>query len=319
MAQLAKKKYRIRNWKKYNTALVQRGSITIWFSADSIEKWLSKGRTFRKGRPHIYSDEAILCMLIIRAVYHLPLRTLQGFVASLACLMRLSLPVPSYPQICRRAMALGQEIKRLSKKRPTDIVFDSSGMKIYGEGEWKVRVHGKTKRRMWRKIHLAICPDSHDVILECVTENSVIDSEVVPRMQKKLPKTVKRGYGDGAYDKEGCYQAFFEGLIEPVVPPQRNAVLQNEESKPWQRSRNNALREITGLGGDDDARKLWKILKGYHRRSLAETAMYRFKTLFGNSLRSRTMKNQRSEVFSRCLAMNEMNGLGMPRGKWEIA
>ena len=39
--------------------------------------------------------------------------------------------------------------------------------------------------------------------------------------------------------------------------------------------------EIIGLGGDQTARKLWKKLKNYHRRSLAETTMYRFKQLFG--------------------------------------
>lgn len=316
---MPQEKYRMRNWKKYNTALVQRGSITIWFSEDSIGKWLANERTFRRGRPNVYSNDTILCALIIRSVYHLPLRALQGFIASLIALMYLSLPVPCYTQICRRAMSLGQEIKKLSNKRPTDIIFDSTGMKIYGEGEWKVKIHGKSKRRTWRKIHLAVCPDSHDIILECLTENNVSDSEVVPSMQKKLPKTVKRSYGDGAYDKEGCYQAFFKGLIDPIVPPQRNAVLQDEESKPWQKSRNNAVREIAGLGGDDDARKLWKILKGYHRRSLGETAMYRLKTLFGGSLRSRKMSNQKAEVYSKCLAINKMNGLGMPKGRWVIA
>jgi len=248
----------------------------------------------------------------------LPLRALEGFIASLVRLRKLPLPVPCYTQICRRAKALGQEIKKLSNKRPTDIVFDSTGMKIYGEGEWKVKIHGKNKRRTWRKIHLAVCPDSHDIILGCLTENNVSDSEVIPSMQKKLPKTIKRSYGDGAYDKEGCYQAFFKGLIEPIVPPQEKAVLQDEESKPWQESRNNAIWEIRGLGGDDAARKLWKILKGYHRRSLGETAIYRLKTLFGGSLKSRKMSNQKAEVYSRCLAINRMNSLGMPKGRWTV-
>lgn len=319
MAQVTKKKYRIRNWKKYNTALIQRGSITVWFSQDSIGKWLASDRKCPRGRPQIYSNEAILCALIIRGVYHLPLRALQGFLLSLVCLMGLSLPVPSYTQICRRAATLGQEIKKLSNRRPTDIVFDSTGMKIYGEGEWKVRTHGKSKRRTWRKIHLAVCPDSHEIILECVTENNVSDSEVIPSMERKLPKTVKRSYGDGAYDKEGCYQAFFKGHIEAIVPPQRNAVMQDEKNKPWIESRNNALREIVGLGGDDDARKLWKILKGYHRRSLGETAMYRLKTLFGSSLRSRSIANQKAEMYARCLGINKMNSLGMPKGRWVVA
>ena len=83
--------------------------------------------------------------------------------------------------------------------------------------------------------------------------------------------------------------------------------------------RNNALKEIVGLGRDEDARKLWKKLVGYHRRSLAETAMFRFKTLFESSLKCRRMTYQKAEVFAKCLAINRMNSLGMPKGKWVYA
>jgi Transposase DDE domain len=90
------------------------------------------------------------------------------------------LSVPSYTQICRRAKLLGQKLERLSKKSITDVVIDSTGLKVYGEGEWKVRQHGVGKRRTWRKLHLAVCPDSHEIILEVLTENKVADCEVYP-------------------------------------------------------------------------------------------------------------------------------------------
>ena len=76
--------------------------------------------------------------------------------------------------------------------------------------------------------------------------------------------------------------------------------------------RNNNLLEILGLGGGDDSRKLWKKLKGYHRRSLAETAMFRFKRLFGNDSRSRTLETQRAESMAKCKALNIITRLGMP-------
>ena len=76
-----------------------------------------------------------------------------------------------------------------------------------------------------------------------------------------------------------------------------------------------ALFMIRGLGDDDEARRIWKKLIGYHRRSLVETAMYRFKTLMGNSLTSRKMVNQRAEVFAKCQAINRMNALGMPKSR----
>ena len=104
-------------------------------------------------------------------------------------------------------------------------MFDSTGLKVYGEGEWKVRKHGASKRRIWRKIHLAVCPDSHDITLSCLTGNDASDCEVLSKMQDELPKSAKRGYGDGAYDKDNCYRMFHELGIELVIPPQKNAVL----------------------------------------------------------------------------------------------
>ena len=82
------------------------------------------------------------------------------------------------------------------------------------------------------------------------------------------------------------------------------------------RDRNEVLEAIKGLEGDEEGRKIWKKFAGYHRRSLAETAMYRFKTIFGEKLKTRKLKNQRTEAYAKCLAMNKMSSLGMPKGEW---
>lgn len=306
-----KAKYRVRNWRDYNKSLIQRGSINVWFSDDAIKHWLAEKEEGKKGHPVIYSDTAILTAVMIRSVFHMPLRALQGFLTSLVSLMNIELPIPDYTRICRRAKSLGQELEKLSRRSVTDLVIDSTGLKVYGEGEWKVRQHGHCKRRTWRKIHLAVCPDSHEIIFEILTENSVGDCEVYPTFMEAAPKTVDRTYGDGAYDTEGCYKASDEHGSELITPPQRNAVFRKdapEHLKP----RNKAYLEILGLGGNEDARKLWKKLKGYHLRSLAETAMFRFKTLFGNNLRSRCLVNQKSEVYIKSIALNIMTRLGMP-------
>ena len=309
--------YRIRNWAEYNKSLVQRGSLTIWFSNDVAKSWLQKpSNKSKRGRPLTYSDQAILSALIMREVFHLPLRALQGFLVSIASLLGLALPIPHYSHICRRSSTLGISVKRLSRKRPTDIVFDSSGLKVYGEGEWKVRQHGKSKRRTWRKIHLAVCPDTHEIMMECVTENNIADCNVMVEMSPFLPRSARRVYGDGAYDTVECHRVLTQLGIESVIPPHKNAVFQEHSLDPGRESRNQAVSEITGLGGDDEARRLWKKMKRYHRRSLAETAMFRFKTLFGGSLKSRTGPNQRAEVYAACLAANRMTRLGMPKGEW---
>src|SRR5207253_4194583 len=116
------------------------------------------------------SDAAILCMMAFKIVFHQPYRQLIGFMFSLFAMMKLSLPLPHFTTLATRARQLGKHFKTLSIKQPKDLVFDSSGFKIYGEGEWKVRQHGKQKRRRWKKFHIAICPDSHEIVLAEVTE-----------------------------------------------------------------------------------------------------------------------------------------------------
>jgi IS5 family transposase len=305
-------KYRVQNWKDYNRSLVQRGSLTVWFSEDSIEQWLAKKGKGRRGRPHIYSDDAILTALMIRYVFHLPLRALQGFLTSLVMLMNIDLPVPDYTRICRRAKSLGQELKKLSNKRVTDLVIDSTGLKVYGEGEWKVRQHGYNKRRTWRKAHFAVCPDSHEIMFEVLTENSAGDCEIYPEFLEAAPEEVERTYGDGAYDTEGCYFASHKHGSKLITPPQKNAKFR-KNAPPHMEGRNVAWLEILGFGGDEIARKLWKKLVGYHVRSLAETAMFRFKEIFGIRLRSRCLPNQKAEVYAKSNALNVMTRLGMPQ------
>ena len=305
-------KYRIRNWSEYNKALVNRGSLTIWFSdrllyRDGLNTTI-KGVGDRK---------------FIRLSY--PMRAHRQVCISVAfsCFERvypiIDTPSQSHPPGAllytnlRRAAQLGQEIEKLGTKKPSDIVFDSSGLKVYGEGEWKVRQHGKSKRRTWRKIHLALCPDSHEIVLSYLSENNEADCEVVPKMREHLPKSIRKGYGDGAYDKAPCYREFDRAGIQPIIPPQRGAGLHDLSREPWMKARNDAVRAMAGLGNDDEFRKIWKKLVGYHRRSLGETGFYRWKTLFGGELKARKIPNQRGEIYAKSKALNKMTSLGMPR------
>lgn len=75
--------------------------------------------------------------------------------------------------------------------------------------------------------------------------------------------------------------------------------------------------EIHGLGGNDEARACWKILKRYHIRSLVETSMYRIKQIIGGDLHRRTWKRQVIEAQVKCPVINKMSKLGMRIGKWE--
>lgn len=306
-----KTKYKISNWPQYNKSLINRGSITFWFSEDSIQNWLSSKQTGEKGRPEIYSDNAILCALMIREVYKLPLRMLQGFLQSLFFMLGLNMKVPSYSQISRRSARLNKQLKRLFKRGSKDIVFDSSGLKVYGEGEWKVRLHGKSKRRTWRKIHIGMDPHTGEILLCDLTKNTACDSDVACQLLEEVEGRIEKGFGDGAYDDKKFRKKVKSLGGQAIVPPDRNAVYKRALDSAM-RQRDLDVAAIHLLGGDEIARKIWKKLIGYHKRSLAETTFSRIKRILGPNLKARKFENQKVECQVKCLIMNKMLDLGMP-------
>lgn len=299
-----KNSYNNRSWKQYNKNLINRGSITFWFSKDCMKKWKAKKNKKHFGRPFFYSDNAILTAHTVRYIYHLPLRALQGFLDSIFSMLNLSISTPNYTQICRRAKKLKLPSQLINRKCITDIVFDASGLKVYGEGEWKVRTHGTSKRRNWRKIHIGICPHTQEILLSELTENKGSDIDVAINFLQQL-SSVNNVYGDGLYDAERIYKIIWKLGGNPKIPIKKN-VLYKQPSKPWLKSRNDQLDIIKGFGGDEIARSLWKKLSGYHLRSLVETTFSRWKKILGSSLRSKTIENQIFESKLKCQILNKM-------------
>lgn len=309
--------YRIRNWPQYNKALIQRGSITVWIDEKAVKNWFSSYHTCRAGRPATYSDEAILMMLVLREVYKRSLRNLQGFVQSLFHAMGLDLPVPSYSQISRRAKSFHKRVDRLTQgKKARHIIFDSTGLKVHGEGEWKVKVHGKSKRRIWRKFHIGIDAETQDILCCELTGNNKGDAETAEHMLEKLPCKVKSARGDGAYDASRFRKKVHDKGGVCIVPPPRGAAYKGGTEEDWEKERDNAIAAMHGFGGEDVGRRLWKKCSGYYKRSLAETAMFRIKRMFGSRLKARFIGAQKTEVVCKCMIINKMNKLGMPRFEW---
>lgn len=141
-----KQQYRLRNWTEYNKALVRRGSLTLWVSDEIIAQRHETRRTGKRGAPRTYTDTAILCMATLEEVYGLPLRATEGLLSSVVKLLAVELRVPDYTTLCRRRQALEIELPRQKKKAPLHLVVDSTGVKVYGEGEWKVRQHGNSQQ-----------------------------------------------------------------------------------------------------------------------------------------------------------------------------
>jgi hypothetical protein len=288
--------------------LVQRGSLTLWISDEMLAVWLDQQQTGKPGRSNTYSDTAILCMATLKEVYHLPLRATQGLLGSVIELLGVDLPVPDYSTLSRRCATLEVVLPRRKKNEPLHMVVDSTGVKVFGEGEWKVRQHGYTKRRTWRKLHLGADEATGEIVAAVVTTNNVADSQVLEDLLEQGEDEVKQVSGDGSYDKRNCYEAIRKRQAKAAIPPRRDAkIWQHGNSKEERLIRDENLRRIRQVG-----RKQWKQEVGYHRRSLAETQMFRVKTIFGDRVSARQFAGQATQVLVRCAALNTMTHLGMP-------
>ncbi len=191
--------YRVRNWAAYDQALKQRGNVTLWFSTDAVQAWRYQGPA-QRGAQFVYSDVAIETALTLRLVYHLPLRQTEGFAESVLDLMGLALSAPDHSTLSRRQQALQIALPIQSANEPIHVVVDSTGLKVYGEGEWKVRQHGWSVRRTWRKLHLGVNEATGEIVAETLTENSVDDASQVALLLEQIDDEIEMLGGDGSYD-----------------------------------------------------------------------------------------------------------------------
>lgn len=300
--------YRVKNWSEYDQALVRRGSITFWLSDDLEETWCYTGEK-QRGSQYDYSEQAIVMMQTVKNVFHLPNRATEGFMHSVFAMLKISLSVPDHTTLSRRGKGLKVTLPKKVNGH-LDIVMDSSGLKIYGEGEWKVRSHGKSKRRTWRKLHVGVDPHSGEIQAAALTTNGVSDSQMVEPLLEQIEQPIDQFAGDGSYDKRTVYDSLNQHAPNAtiLIPPRKNArIWQHGNAKTERLRRDENLRAIRKSG-----RKAWKQSSGYHIRSLAETTLFRLKTIFGDRLSARLMETQVSQAMIRCAALNRMSHLGMP-------
>nr|WP_074882328.1 IS5 family transposase [Pseudovibrio axinellae] len=242
----------------------------------------------------------------IRVVFGLALRQTQGFVRSVFHLMELVLPVPDFSTLSRRAdgLKLSNPKPRMNSE-PVELVIDSTGVKIFGAGEWQETKHGtRIKRRTWRKLHLDL--NAGEIVCSELTEDTVADPTAVPDLLDQIEDTVATFLGDGAYDGTPVRQKLadrFEG-IEVIIPPPKTAILGPQAATaPTARDR-----DILAL--QKNGKMSWQKQTGYGRRSRSETLMGRFKQVIGTTLRSRKLNNQRTEAKLGVAVLNTMTALG---------
>jgi hypothetical protein len=300
--------YRVRNWSEYNKGLKQRGSLTFWMSEELLANWVVGEKSGKPGATDTYTDQAIVTMVSLKCVFGLPGRALCGFVESIFTLMQTELTVPDHTTISRRLKRLSVPLPVTPAEGSRHVVIDSTGVKVHGEGEWKTRQHGVSKRRTWRKLHLAVDEESGEILSAVVSGNDTHDSHVLGELLDEIPEPIRQVGADGAYDKAYCYDFIDERGAVAAIPPQHNAKIWfhgNRKTPTHPRDEN--LRRIRLVG-----RAKWKREIGYHRRSLAETTMFRLKTAFRGKVSSRRMDRQVSEIKVQCLVLNRMIQLAKP-------
>jgi hypothetical protein len=295
-------RYRTTNWPEYNAALRRRGSLLVWL--DREMEWHAPASR-RPGRPQTFSDAAIQFCLSIKVLFGLALRQTIGMVESLLRLAGLDWAVPDFSTLCRRQKTVSIQIPFRRAGSDLNLLVDSTGVKMRGEGEWQVRRHGPGRRRQWRKVHLAMDAATGDIRAVEFTSSREGDSPVLPGLLAQIPAEQPIGTvtADGAYDTRTCHSAIAGRGGTAIIPIRKNGRPWKEDC-PAARARNENLRATKHFG-----RALWKRLTGYHARSRIEAQMLRLKA-FGERIPSRDPDRQAAEIHTRIALMNRFSALG---------
>jgi hypothetical protein len=304
---IPKARYKIENWAEYDAALRRRGSLTVWVTPEAIAAWVPAATGWR-GRPRSYSDVAIEAGLMLRLAFGRPWRQTEGLLGSIMDLLGLDLAVPDHTTFSRRSVDLGVTTALKKAKGSVHVVIDSTGLKVFGAGEWLHEKHGGKPRRSWRKLHLAVDPDSGEILASELTTTEDGDASLVGALLEQISCPISTVFADGAYDGEPVYRSVTAHTPDAavIIPPRSTAVPSaTADTDPTQRDRHIQLIEERGRLG-------WQRSVNYGKRSLAEVAMFRYKKVIGRSLHARSLPAQKTEAKAACKVLNIMTGLGMP-------
>ncbi|MGR9424191.1 IS5 family transposase [Rhizobium leguminosarum] len=308
---IGKMKFRVTNWAEYGAGLRRRGSLTLWVTPEALIGWAARRRKTRGGQPR-YSDLAIETTLMLGMVFGLRLRQSEGLLSSVLDMMGLGLPVPDHTTLSRRARTWKPSARSNDQQHvadgPVHVLVDSTGLQIYGAGQWLEEKHGAKSRRGWRKLHLAVDADSAEIIAHSLTNQEVGDASQLEPLLDQIDEEIDQFTADGAYDGTPTYDAVL--LHSPgarvVIPPRSNAVERPNAQACCQRDDHIASMQI-------DGRLTWQTSTGYGKRALVGTAMGRYKGVIGPRLRARSFRAQQTEATIGVTILNRMLACGRPK------
>ena len=241
---IPKMSFKVENWPAYEAGLRRRGSLTLWIEDEALECW----QTIGPGGQARYKGAAILTSLMLRMAFKLALRQTEGLMMSVLTLMDLPISAPDHSTVSRRAVRLPVIQPTSVPHGPLHVLIDSTGLQVYGAGQWLEAKHGAKSRRKWRKLHLAVDAASGMIVAQTLTDEDADDPSQVAPLLDRIAGQVVRVTADGAYDGAPTYRtiAAHGGDIEVVIPPRSTAVPSGEPGPPTQRDRH--LKTITEQG-----------------------------------------------------------------------
>lgn len=298
-------KQQITNSQQYNNSLKQRGRLDFWMDKSIFLKWTYSGIQSQGGKV-IYSDAVIELILVLSHVYSLSLRQAEGFVSSLLALNGVILNVPDYTTVCRRRKNLdvSKKLRKWNGKKNIVFSIDSSGLKCCGEKEWMQTKHRVTRRSKFVKIHTGINVTTREIVYNKVTSSRVSDISMLSDAVRKVGNKFNRFLADGGYDSK-CSYTMIPSEVEVIIPPRKNAAKDGETHQ-----RNQAIDYI-----NEHSKSRWKREIGYHQRAIVENVFSRWKTIFGENIKSKNEQSQQVEVTLKSEILNKMTGIGMPQWK----
>ena len=140
--------------------------------------------------------------------------------------------VPSYATLCWRQGDLTPDLGAVGTGESIHLVVDSTGLKVFGEGEWKTREHRFGRRRGWRKLHLGVDAESCEIVAADLTDNNAHDCDVFGKLLVLVEGEIESVGGDGAYDKWACRYQIAERGAGAVVPPREDAAVSAAKTAP---------------------------------------------------------------------------------------
>lgn len=309
---------RIKDWSSYNAGMVDRGHFykLAQLAVSEIRKEMDS-RAFKQhkvaGRPKNYPDSLILIIAVFREIFGMTFRQSEGFAKDV--FEEFGIDVPNYTTIERRMGKLKIDLHLDKRRLKGDlyIMADSTGYKIFGEGEWKTYRHGRTKKRVWVKVHYAVDYASQQIVGLTVTIHTKGDNLEAENLLEETKKNlgdksnnIAAVLGDGAYNTRALKKYVEEKCKARLIsPPKIKAKTNGTKFIGANKEANERCNEV--------GRKQWKEEIGYHRRSIVETNMFREKSPFGDKLRCRTKENQIAEITIRAMILNIWTNKWMPK------